>query len=153
MAILLWTLPSCSSKPASAVTPSIVGVVESTNGELNTTTVVRLADGSTFDIAGAEVLVGGRPFYGELLLAGDNGGDRWYYPLGSRDLGSACPFVISDGEAWEEEDAIIFEVGIRLLKAPDYRRPEPQRDVYDRSLFCVNKDGRVLGVPEDLDDN
>lgn len=143
--LIAFTLPACSPKP-SAVTPSIVGVVESSDTDLDVTSVVRLEGGSTFDMAGARALLGGRPFQGELLVAGGEGEFRWYYALRTND-DPGCPFLMSDGDAWEEPDAITFAVGLRLFKASDYQRPEPIRDFYDRSLFCVNEQGEITKAP------
>lgn len=148
--LIALALPACSGKP-SAVTPSIVGVVESSYDELAASPVIRLDDGTTFDTSGAKALRGGRPFHGELLLAGGSGDDRWFYaatssadqPWASPD----CPFTVSAGDVWEEPDAMVFGVGLRLPKAAAYVPYEPRKEPYRDAIFCVNGDGEVTGHP------
>jgi hypothetical protein len=143
--LIALTLPACSPKPT-AVTPSIVGVVTSIEVRQSADPLVHLASGQAFDVTGAKALLGGMPFQGELLVAGGEGEFRWYYALRTND-DPDCPFLMSDGDAWEEPDAITFAVGLRLFKASDYQRPEPIRDFYDRSLFCVNEQGEITKAP------
>lgn len=132
---------ACSDRPSDPLSPSIVGVI--TNDE---TSVISLADGTTFDIHGARGLAGnGRPPSGQLLLAGEHDGERWYFhiPAESR----RCPFAASYGDAWEEEDGFVFEVGFRLPKADDFEPLRGSRDVENPVLrtLCVNEHGEVIG--------
>lgn len=144
--VIALTLPACSLKP-SAVTPSIVGVVRSSLTDLDVTSVVTLEDGTTFDMAGAKPLLGGRPFQGELLVAGGSGNDRWYYALPtSKDQpfdSVNCRYTITASDIWEEPDAVVFGFGLRLSKGDVYVRPEPLREMYARGLFCVSEAGEV----------
>ena len=138
----LIALAGCSNRPSDPLSPSIVGVI--TNDE---TSVISLADGTTFDIHGARGLAGnGRPPSGQLLLAGEHDGERWYFhiPAESR----RCPFTFgSYGDAWEEEDSFVFEVGFRLPKADDFEPLRGSRDIEDPvfCMLCINEQGEVIG--------
>lgn len=144
--VIALTLPACSLKPG-AVTPSTVGVVTAIEPRSTADPIYQLRDGSAYDSEGAKPLLGGAPFVGELLVAGGSGNDRWYYALRTNEGDAGCPFLMSDGDAWEEPDALVFEMGLRLVKADGYVRPRPIREIYDHSLFCVNKGGQVTGTP------
>lgn len=102
-------------------------------------------------MTGAEALRGGMPFVGELLLAGGTGDDRWFYaatssaghPFDAPD----CPFTISAGDVWEEPDAMVFGIGLRLPKSGAYVPYEPRKDPYRDAIFCVGRDGEVTRHP------
>ena len=143
VATCLLALVGCSDKPADPVTPTIVGVVESSDDELVQTPVVQLSDGTNYDLTGATPLVGRGPRQGELLIAGEqNDGERWYHALTADD--SRCPFRVS-GKLWEEPDAVVLEFGLRLLKADDYEPPDLPLESYGGLLLCVNEHGEVIG--------
>ena len=143
LALCLVAFVGCSAKPAEPVTPSIVGVVASPDDELIRTPVVRLADGTTLDLTGAEPLLGGAPRSGELLIAGEKDGERWYYALTADDF--QCPFRVSSHDAWDEPDAIVLGFGLRLVKAVDYEPPALAREYYPGIVLCVNERGEVMG--------
>lgn len=144
--LIALTLPACAPKP-SAVTPSIVGVVTSIEVRQSADPLVHLANGRAFDMTGAEALLGGMPFHGELLVAGGEGESRWYYaatssaghPFDAPD----CPFTISASDIWEEANAVVFGFGVRLPKDANYLRPTPEKEMYSRAIFCVDADGEV----------
>lgn len=142
---ILVMLTACSDRPSDVMTPSIVGVVEAIEVRSGSNLAV-LSNGETFDLGTAEPLLGhGSPVEDELLLVGKRDSESWYFPIpaGSR----RCPFELGFGDAWEEEESFVFEVGLRLAKAENFEPLSVPRDTEDpvQVALCINDQGEVIG--------
>jgi hypothetical protein len=89
---------------------------------------------------------GPAPDEGFLLLYGTEPDGVWLWAGPLRDdpvTGRQCAYM--EGRALEEQDSIVFEIGLRLPKAPDFDPAEQVDGEYtapDR-VFCIDEHGEV----------
>lgn len=120
--------------------PSVVGVIEETSFDADGYQVAILTDGSTISQASSTGLLGGAFDPGELLLAGDDGA-RWYASL--EPDGPGCFPLRTRGR--DDHDAVATELGIRLIKAPDFMAQGETDGIFDTPgySFCVDERRRL----------
>ena len=135
--------------PADLRTPSVIGVVEEVTELPDGGETYRLANGQTADVAShKEILLGGEPIVGELLLLGsDPDGGQWVAGV------SPSPHANEPGCFWlpgtgrDANDSIETTGGLRLPKATDFD-PGLIRDgqyTSPQGHFCLNGNGEVTG--------
>lgn len=86
------------------------------------------------------------PNEGDLFLYGTEPDGPWFWSgplLDDRVAGRQCAGIA--GPALEEGDAIVFEIGLRLPKAPDFDPAEQRDGVYSNPAreFCIDEHGEV----------
>lgn len=150
--LLVLLLAGCGGTvdiPATLRTPEVAGVVVEAVRLPDGGRAYRLADGASADIPSQkEVLLGGEPLVGELLLAGtDPDGRRWVAEISlSTAIGRppGCFDFPDQGRArdgWIETNS-----GFRLPRASDFTdaRDYPNDEfASDRGVFCLNERGEV----------
>jgi hypothetical protein len=131
------------SIPSTLRTPELVGIVEGLDPDTRPP-LVRLVGGTTYDRAGATLIVErGTLAAGSLLLAG-TAPTPWYGYLD--EIVPGCYALITRGR--EDGTTVVTEVGLRLTKAPGFSAPDDPDGVYDRApndYFCLGPDGLVTG--------
>jgi len=154
LVLLLLLLTGCGGTvdiPATLRTPEVAGVVVEIVRLPNGGRVYRLANGARADIPSQkEVLLGGEPLVGELLLAGtDPDGRRWVAGVslsGSAGIGRPAGCFDFPGQGRARDGWIETNGGFRLPKAADFRdmRDNPNDEfASDRGTFCLNERGEV----------
>jgi hypothetical protein len=149
--------------PTTIITPTTIGVVD---GVIYNDNILHFQlDGSPMTLDPAAHLVLSKPNDGELLLLGTYDGRPWYLaiPRPAPGYPSGCYWLGT--RAWNEPNAILFDVGgdyasgrlgLRLEKADGFqadfwggRKPEVYRQT---DVLCVNRDGEVTGTIDALRD-
>jgi hypothetical protein len=149
--VLAVVLAGCGgvSIPGDLRTPSVAGVVDEVTRLPDGGVTYRLANGKTAEIASQrDILLGGDPLVGELLLAGtDPDGSQWVAGVSlsnAPDRPPGCFLVPGRGRL--NADWIETTGGFRLPKAAAFRdaRARPEDDfASDQGVFCLNEDGEV----------
>ncbi len=162
-AVVLAVMAGCGSRAPGPYNPEVTGVIDATEPGGPSITRYVLEDGATFDAnilnSSATTIVyragNNGDVIGDLLLGGSIDDHPWVAflaPDGGSDLPDECYALY--GPATDEGDTILFDIGIRLPKAPafdagflgnPYEQPYPGRR-YDAPLqtFCVNREGLVF---------
>lgn len=134
--------------PRPVRTPSTSGVVDAITRLQDGGTSYRLQNGDSVVIPGQkEVLLGGEPLVGELLLSGtDSDGSTWVAGVsqGAPGLPDGCFFLPSQGHA--DGEWIETSTGFRLRKAATFVDPrDADGDDFpsDRGGFCLSEGAEV----------
>ena len=149
LAACTGSLPWMVHIPSDLRTPETAGVVQTVAQLPDGRKSYRLKAGETVYIAHQkQVLLGGEPLAGELLLAGtDPDGRQWVAGVElsrSLDRPQGCYDFPAQGrmnDGWIETTS-----GFRLPIAPGFHDPrDRQDDVFasDRGVFCLNERGEV----------
>jgi hypothetical protein len=126
--------------------PDAVGVVASQSYTPNVGLAVTLEDGRTmtFQDWNAIALTGSVPTAGDLLMAGTSDGQAWAISIArarSEDAPPDCFALTTRGI--DEGSGIVTEVGIRLVRTPDFDRGLGRNGHYDAPItpFCLDAKG------------
>jgi len=148
VACLAVLLVGCGLRiPTSLRTPTVAGVVEDVTRLADGGVTYRLQNGKSAEIASQkQVLLGGEPLVGELLLAGtDSDGRQWLAGV------SPSPNVNEPGCFWltangrDAGDWIETSDGLRMQEALDFDPGLAEGGEYTspRGCFCLNGEGEV----------
>jgi hypothetical protein len=142
------TLAGCVLPGSTALrTPSVTGVVEEVGQLPDGGKSYRLVGGSSVDVASqAQVLLGGEPVVGELLLAGaDPDGRQWVAGVGLSPIASdsGCFWFTSNGR--DADSGWVETGGFRLRKGAQFDPAYVRDGNYQspRGYFCLNESGEV----------
>jgi hypothetical protein len=134
--------------PGDLRTPSVAGVVDEVTRLPDGGVTYRLANGKTAEIASQrDILLGGDPLVGELLLAGtDPDGSQWVAGVSGDWPGRPPGCFLFPARGRLNAGWIDTTDGFRLPKATDFRdaRARPDEEyASDQGVFCLNEDGEV----------
>lgn len=135
-------------------TPELIGEVTASEAATDEQSgerrfVYRLEGTEVVDIdLNSAVNIGGghEPQVGDLLLYGEEPEGPWFWSGQLRDdpvTDGTCTLI--EGRAVEQGNSIVFEIGLRLPRAPDFDPAEQTDGEYTQPnrYFCINEHGEV----------